>query len=157
MNVKQGQNRVLFPKTVNLVMCLFFVSMLAGCLENYGRLKRDRQIQRTFETYQVPTDLNYYFHGVSSYPDAIMGLDPDYKLRSRIWRTVDPNTERFRRMVYWVWTDYWFRPYGAHILDPDGRHIGIFYTSVSFAAVKVDRESKTVEVMPHIFHGGPLR
>lgn len=84
-----------------------------------------------------------------------MGLDPSYELYSSLWRKVDPDTEKFKRLVYWVW-DYWdYYPYGAHILDPDGRNIGIFYSSVWFAAVKVKRETKNVEVMPHIFFGGP--
>ena len=155
MNVNQFKNKDILIRAAKLLVFLFAVAMLAGCFENYGRLKRDPQIQRAFETYAVPSTYNYYFYGLSSYPWAIMGLDSEYQLRSRIWRKVDPNTERFNRMVYWAWEDYGYHLYGAHILDPDGLNIGIFYSSVWFAAVKVDREAKIVEVMPHIFMGGP--
>ena len=72
-----------------------------------------------------------------------------------MWRNVDPDTEQFERMVYWTWEDHGYYLYGANILDPDERNIGIFYSSVWFAAVKVDRETKVVEVMPHVFLGGP--
>jgi len=34
-------------------------------------------------------------------------------------------------------------------------HRKFVYSSVWFAAIKVDREAKIVEVMPHIFMGGP--
>jgi hypothetical protein len=155
MNVNQFKIKDIFIKAGKLVVCLFIVAMLAGCFENYGRLKRDPQIQRAFETYEVPSNHNYYFYGVRSYPWAIMGLDSRYELRSRIWRKVDPNTEQFKRMVYWAWEDYGYYLYGAHIQDPDGRNIGIFYSSAWFAAVKVNKETKIVEVMPHIFLGGP--
>jgi len=154
MNVNQFKIKDIFIKAGKLAGCLFVVAMLAGCFENYGRLKRDPQIQQAFETYEVPSTYNYYFYGLSSHPWAIMGLDSGYELRSRIWRKVDPDTERFNRMVYWAWEDFGYHLYGAHILDPDGLDIGIFYSSVWFVPVKVNRETKTVEVMPHGFMGG---
>jgi hypothetical protein len=86
-----------------------------------------------------------------------MGLDRGYNLRSKIWRTVEPDTAEFKRMTFWIWADYGYHPYGADVLDPEGQKIGIFYTSVWFAAVKVDKDTNTVQVMPHIFHGGPTR
>jgi hypothetical protein len=58
-------------------------------------------------------------------------------------------------MTHWIWEDYGYYPYGAYILDSEGRRIGIWYSSVWFAAVKVEEGTKTIEVMPHIFLGGP--
>jgi hypothetical protein len=84
-----------------------------------------------------------------------MGINSDYNLRSRIWRAVEPATEEFKHMTYWIWEDFGYYPYGAYILDPEGRRIGIWYSSVWFAAVKVEDNTKTIEVMPHIFLGGP--
>lgn len=136
---------------------LVILVVISGCLENYGRLKRSPDIQKSFETNQLPSDYNYYFFGHRTWPYAVMGLDRGYNLRSKIWRTVEPDTEEFRSMSFWIWADYGYHPYGADILDPEGQKIGIFYTSVWFAAVKVDKDTNTVQVMPHIFHGGPTR
>ena len=129
--------------------------MLSGCLQNYGRLNRDADIQLAFESNQVPPEYEYFFYGNPNWPYAVMGLDRDYNLRSRIWRTVEPDTNEFSHMTRFLWADYNYYPYGANILDPQGQKIGIIYTSSWMAAVKVDKDTKTVEVMPYIFLGGP--
>ena len=45
--------------------------------------------------------------------------------------------------------------YGANILDPEFEKIGIIYTSSWMATVKVDKDTQTVEVMPHVLDGDP--
>ncbi len=138
-----------------IVVCGVIMIMLSGCLQNYGRLNRDIEIQQAFESNQVPPEYEYFFYGNRNWPYAVMGLDRDYNLRSRIWRTVEPDTDEFSHMTRFLWADYNYYPYGANILDPQGQKIGIIYTSSWMAAVKVDKDSKTVEVMPYIYLGGP--
>ena len=141
---------------IGLIVLIAFIAIpLSGCLQNYGRLNRNAEIQQAFESNQVPPEYEYFFFGNPNWPYAVMGLDTDYNLRSRIWRTVEPDTDDFRHMTRFLWADYNYYPYGANILDPQGQKIGIIYTSSWMAAVKVDKESKTVEVMPYIFLGGP--
>ena len=138
-----------------IVLIAFMMATLSGCLQNYGRLNRNAEIQQAFESNQVPPEYEYFFYGNPNWPYAVMGLDRDYNLRSRIWRTVEPNTDEFSHMTRFLWADYNYYPYGANILDPQGQKIGIIYTSSWMAAVKVDKDSKTVEVMPYIYTGGP--
>jgi hypothetical protein len=57
-------------------------------------------------------------------------------------------------MTKWVWEDLGYYKYGAEILDPEFVKIGIIYTSSFMVAVKVDKDTKTVEVMPHVKVGG---
>ena len=80
-----------------------------------------------------------------------MGLRPDWTLRSNMWRKVELSTEEFKYMTKWVWEDFGYYKYGANILDPEFEKIGIIYTSSRMAAVKVDKDTKTVEVMPHVW------
>ncbi len=136
-----------------LVACMMVT--LSGCLQNYGRLNRDAKIQQAFESNQVPPEYEYFFYGNPNWPYAVMGLDRDYNLRSRTWRTVEPDTDKFSHMTRFLWADFNYYPYGANILDPQGQKIGIIYTSSWMAAVKVDKDTKTVEVMPYIYLGGP--
>jgi hypothetical protein len=138
-----------------IVISILIMMAVSGCLQNYGRLNRSDDIKQAFESNQVPSEYEYFFYGISNWPYAVMGLDPDYKLHSRIWRTVEPDTAKFRHMTRFVWEGYHYYPYGANILDPEGRKIGIIYTSSWMAAVKVNKDTKTVEVMPYIFLGGP--
>ena len=136
--------------TISVIVMIF----ISGCLENYGRVRRSPDVQKMFETGQLPSEYNYHFYGLRSHPHAVMGLEPGWTLRSKIWRKVELSTEEFRYMTKWVWEDLGYYKYGAEILDPEFEKIGIIYTSSFMAAVKVDKDSKTVEVMPHVKVGG---
>jgi hypothetical protein len=106
-----------------------------------------------FETGQLPSEYHYHFFGTRSHPNAVMGLEAGWTLRSKIWRTVELNTEEFRYMTKWVWQDLGYYKYGAEVLDPEFVKIGIIYTSSIAVTVKVDRDTKTVEVMPYVYRG----
>lgn len=140
------------------VISSFIIIFMWGCLENYGRLRRSTEVQTMFETGQLPSEYNYYFFGHRNHPYAVMGLEPDWTLRSKMWRTVELNTEEFKYMTKWVWEDIGYArggKYGAQILDPEFVKIGIIYTASWMATVKVDKDTKTVEVMPQIWLGDP--
>ena len=138
-----------------LTISIFVMIVMSGCLENYGRLQRSTEVQTMFETGQLPSEYNYHFFGNRNHPNAVMGLKPDWTLRSKMWRKVELSTEEFKYMTKWVWEDLGYYKYGAEILDPEFEKIGIIYTSSFMVAVKVDKDSKTVEVMPHVLDGDP--
>jgi hypothetical protein len=140
-----------------LVISSLIMIFVWGCLENYGRLKRSEDVKTAFETGQLPSDYHYHFYGNRNHPFAMMGLDPDWTLKSKMWRPVELNTDEFKYMAKWVWEDIGYSrggKYGAQILDPEFVKIGIIYTASWMATVKVDKDTKTVEVMPHVFQGG---
>ena len=136
--------------TISVIVMIF----ISGCLENYGRVRRSTDVQKMFETGQLPSEYNYNFYGLRSRPHAVMGLEPGWTLHSKTWRKVELSTEEFRYMTKWVWEDLGYYKYGAEILDPEFVKIGIIYTSSFMVAVKVDKDTKTVEVMPHAQVGG---
>ncbi len=138
-----------------LLISAFILIFIWGCLENYGRLKRNAEIKTAFETGQLPSEYHYHFFGRRNQPYAVMGLKSDWTLKSSIWRTVELNTEEFKYMTKWVWEDLGYYKYGANILDPEFEKIGIIYTSSWMATVKVDKDTKTVEVMPHVKNNDP--
>ena len=139
-----------------LTISVFIMIVMSACLENYGRLQRSTEVQTAFETGQLPSEFHYHFFGRRNQPYAVMGLMPDWTLKTSMWRTVELNTEEFKYMTKWVWEDIgYYKKYGANILDPEFEKIGIIYTSTRMAAVKVDKDTKTVEVMPHVWTGGP--
>jgi hypothetical protein len=129
--------------------------VIVGCLKNYGKLQRSREVTTMFETGELPHEYHYHFFGRRNQPYAVMGLEPDWTLKSRIWRSVELNTEEFKYMTKWVWEDLGYYKYGANILDPEFEKIGIIYTSSWMATIKVDKDTKTVEVMPSVWTGDP--
>jgi hypothetical protein len=138
-----------------LAISVFVMVVLSGCFDNYGRLQRSTEVRTMFETGQLPSEYNYYFYGNRNNPYAVMGLEADWTLRSKLWGQVELSSEEFKYMTKWVWEDIGYYRYGANILDPEFEKIGIIYTSSWMAAVKVDKETKTVEVMPHVKHNEP--
>ena len=142
--------RRFLSKTRLLTISVLVMIVVSGCFENYGRLQRSTEVQTMFETGQLPAEYNYHFFGNRNHPYAVMGLKADWTLRSKMWRKVELNTEEFKYMTKWVWEDLGYYKYGANIVDPEFEKIGIIYTSSWMAAVKVDKDTKTVEVMPHV-------
>lgn len=65
-------------------------------------------------------------------PYAIIGLAPEYKLITRWWDPVAPNTKEFKTDVDFIWRpDLWYRidpAQGAWIVDPGGHKIGLWYS-----------------------------
>jgi hypothetical protein len=138
---------------------LIVATMVSGCFENYGRLKHNDEVTRAFQTYQVQSDYKYYYYGRTNMPYAIVGIDRAYHMQSRVWREVDHDTEQFKKMIFWVWDDVYVPFYlsGAHITDPGGKKVGIWYSGIWYAAIRFEEDNRIV-VMPDMpFLGGPTR
>jgi hypothetical protein len=147
--------RKILVTTGLLTISVLFMLVVSGCFENYGRIQRDDAVTTMFETGELPHEYHYHFFGLRDQPYAVMGLDQEWTLKSRIWRPVELSTEEFKYMTKWIWEDLGFYKYGANILDPEFVKIGIIYTSSWMATVKVDKETKTVEVMPFVKNNDP--
>jgi hypothetical protein len=139
---------------------LILFALVSGCFQNYGRLKRDPEVTKAFDTNKVESDYQYFFYGRSNQPYIIVGIDRTYHMRSKMWREVDHNSERFRRMVYWIWDDIlWGKNYikGAHILDPQGNKVGLWYSHLWWAAIRFSDDNR-IEIMPDVNgSGGAVR
>ena len=78
----------LFRLTAVLV-ALFAATMITGCLESYGRIKRSPELTQAFQSYTVEPDYKYYYYGLTNHPYAIIGIDPAYHISSKVWREID--------------------------------------------------------------------
>jgi hypothetical protein len=143
-------------KMTALLAVLFFFSGFSGC-DNYGKLQRDRTLTKAFQNNQVDPGFTYYVLGRENMPYAIAGIDPRYTLKSEFWQPVEPNSEQVKIMIHWIWTDHNYEPYGAYVMGPDGKKVGVFYSSIDRVAVYVDKASQTVSLIPDTpyLRGGP--
>jgi hypothetical protein len=138
-----------FRNKVNLfLLTLVFLITLTGCAGSYGRIKRDAEVTNAFESNQVRSDYTYYYYGFDTRPYAIIGVNPKYDAGSKMWREVDPQSEAFKKMTFWIWEAYDYYPYGAHILDPAGDKVGLWFSSIRIVAIKFVGENR-IMVMPH--------
>jgi hypothetical protein len=149
-----------FSQYFTVVALLLLSALISGCFQNYGRLKHNAAVSRNFQNYQVEPEYQYYYYGRTNMPYAIIGIDRTYHMQSRVWREVDPDTEKFQKMIFWIWDDIRYAyqrnfTRGAEILDPEGKKVGIWYSGLWWAAIRFDENNRIV-VMPETpFMGGP--
>ena len=138
-----------------LLAGIFVLALIAGCTAGtYGSLKRDAGVQQAFESNQVPMDYKYYYYGDSE-PYVIFGIEPKYDMKSNVWREATPDTDDFKEMVRWIWEDYGYYKFGANILDPEGKKVGVFYSAIRETSVKF-MDGNRIMVMPNTpFLWGP--
>ena len=58
-------------------------------------------------------------------------------------------------MTRWIWEDYGYYKFGADILDPQGKKVGVFYSAIRETSVKFVNDNQ-IMVMPNTpFLWGP--
>ena len=143
--------RVLFPPMIGIIV----LTLIAGCAGTYGSLKRDAEVQQAFESNQVPKEYKYYYYGFDTRPYVIFGIEPKYEMNSNMWREATPDTDDFKEMVRWIWEDYGYYKFGADILDPQGKKVGVFYSAIRETSLKFVNDNQ-IMVMPNTpFLWGP--
>jgi hypothetical protein len=126
-----------------LLIAVVFMASCSGTGQ-YGRLVPNDKVKNTFETYQLPPDYTYYYSGPDAYPKAVIGIQNEYHLESKLWKPVELTQILLKK---WLEMDGHPRPghnmtsNGSDILTPDGRQIGIWY------AVKNWKDRATVKMI----------
>jgi len=122
----------------------------------YGKIKRDREVNQTFQTYKVLPAHKYYTSGQANIPYAIIGIDSRYKLRPGMWQEVQLTTPLLRGWVSQMDNIYGYPPYGSIILDDEGQRIGVWYSSKQWTTVIIEenREIAILAPEPPGFGGG---
>ena len=134
---------------------ILMIGLLAGCAanqqarENYGTLKLSSEVDQSFQKYQVLPQYKYYFSGSETKPQAIIGINRNYALDTRLWQEVpDLSSEQLKK---WVDQMLGFRPamrtFGAYILGPGGEQVGIWYSPYNDTTVAMQGDNR-VEVVP---------
>jgi hypothetical protein len=148
---------MLLPKNLPLTsgrqgvaLLLLAVTFIGCALGSYGRFHRDADVTRMFRTNTVPADYRYYIAGRSGMPDAIIGIAPRYRLVSRYWEPVEPNSEAFASKVAFVFRpEIWDRvdpAEGAWMIGPQGNTVGIWYSMFPSTPFEVG-ENQQLEVL----------
>jgi hypothetical protein len=132
---------------------LLMLSLCIGCTHaNSGRLKLSSEVGRLFESHQVLEDHNYYFSGSDVRPNAIMGIQKDYHLKSRLWKSENVTPERLKLWIN-LMTDYRgfsIRTYGSWILDPNGKAVGIWYSPWQFTPIWFEPDNMIIVGTPQV-------
>lgn len=141
---------------------VFLLTILAGCMQNYGRLKSNPELTDAFTNQRALPDYNYYYCGRENLPYAVVGIDPDYQFEDRLWYKIETKEQVYKQAGGVVdWNHIWAR--GADILDPSGNRIGIWFSYYQSTTVEVGPGNRVVVYNPYSpnhkssdrFHGPP--
>lgn len=145
---------MLHTKKFLILMALFSLLLLtlSGCaISNYGKLESNRDITQSFETYQVLPNHKYYYRGASSKPTVIVGINENYELNLKMWVQIDTESDNFRRLIDIVSLQGMgntVTPWGFKIIDHTGDYVGVWYSALRTAAVKIDENHQILKLHP---------
>ncbi len=122
----------------------------------YGKLKRDRDVNHIFQTYQILPGYKYYTSGETNIPYAIIGIQNGYALRPGLWHEINLTTPLLRSWISQMDNIYGYPPYGSVILDNNGKRIGIWYSSKQWTTVIIEESNEIAILVPESpgFRGG---
>jgi hypothetical protein len=134
------------PTGINAAVAAALAILITACsIANLGWLRNSGEVDRAFETLQVPPDDRYWYLYLENSPYAVLGLNREYRIEDILWTEVAPGSEVFQKVVGLVqgFPVPGSRTYGAYILDANGDRIGVWYSSMS-AGISVDPATKVV-------------
>ena len=141
-----------------LILLVIATVLAAACSTTpIGGIRMSREVTDQFEKLEVKPNYRYWFLNQENSPYGVAGLDREYRLDDeRTWHAVEPDSATFRKVVGLVRSFPLPNSYtsGFAITDPEGRQIGVWYSSLS-AGITVDPQTNIVSIstiMPWIFN-----
>jgi len=135
-----------------LTLFSMILTALSGCaISNYGQLKSNPEVKQSFESYQILPNHKYYYRGVKNRPTVIVGINENYELNLKMWVQIDPESEDFRIIIDRVSLQgigTTAEPWGFNIIDHAGNYVGVWYSAIRAAAVKVNENRQIVNLQP---------
>jgi hypothetical protein len=116
---------------------------LTACIGSYGRLQRSSAVSSTFESHEVLADYRYYATGPEARPTAILAVQKQFTLKSRLWDPVEMTSARLKRMVDAMTDQLGFTTVimGGVITDPEGRRAGLWYSPYSSTTIRFEPDN----------------
>ena len=113
------------------ILILFFSFQTAFARSSScGILKPNLDVNNLFISHKILPDHKYYYSGPDDVPKAIIGIDNNYTLDSKMWKPVDLTPEKLKKWCRNMFSDN-DQPatnWGADILDPNGKKVGIWFS-----------------------------
>jgi hypothetical protein len=120
------------PITTISLLLIWMLIIFVGCGEKYGIIHSSLKVSQMFETHEVLDDYKYYFSGSNDKPRGIIGIHKNYTLDSSLWKPVDLTSQQLKSWMDNIsnYNRTTFSNYGAFILDPSGKQIGVWYSKL---------------------------
>ena len=133
-------------KTI-IIGAILIPMLVVACMKSLGGLAIDQNVAQAFRAGQVDPGLRYYYAGRENIPYAIIGIDRDYTVPSAYWIRMDPDSDQLKEMSQNIFQEIRTNPYGAKIVGPDGKTIGIWYSNIYNYTIRVDSQARTIQIL----------
>lgn len=150
-----NRNKTIRTTTLGAAVALLILAMMLPAQSasiinfRYGKLERSKEVTRAFEAQQISSELSYYYSGRGNIPTAVIGIAKTHSLRPGLWKPVELTPQKLRGWLRQMEILYdGFRPYGSHILDDNGKRIGIWYSSKQWTTVIMEEENQVSVFTP---------
>jgi hypothetical protein len=110
------------------LMLALLLLILGGCVANYGRLKLDPELARTFAQGEALPGYVYYYAGRMGMPNVIIGVKEGFTFTSRFWRTVDVKAGELRTLSQRMFPYANETERAYYVMAPDGTSAVIWYS-----------------------------
>ena len=133
-----------FPSGI-LFLAIAGLFLISGCaidFSKYGEYQRRWEVTVMFGNGNLPPDYTYYYANTSSHPKALIGIEPAYMLDNHLWTQVTSDQLKQLMDNMWIREDYWAPFYGSHIVDPNGKIIGIYYSRWNGGPIMMGSDNK---------------
>jgi len=123
-----------------MVLALVFSSsVIAG---NKSRLIHNPQMSQRLESGHLPDGLRWYATGRKNSPDAVIGLDPNWRQVAKFWWEVNPRPGDAGALIQNVMRYREKDPQALDIVDSDGNVIGIYWSSIYWTIIRMGQENE---------------
>lgn len=138
-----------------LMMLLMMGMSLSACsgslFRNYGRIIPSEVVDRDMESGTVHPEIRYYTSGPDLYPNALIGLNRDYRLdRGTLWKEVAMAPGKLREIIGFMKAkayEYGKFPHGFDLFDTGGKKIGFWYSIFTARTFLRFEEDGTVMIL----------
>ena len=140
-------------RSLGLLLCALLLTACASA----GRARNDAGVYESFRTQTVAPSYRYWYLNQENDPYAVVGLAPEWRMEDKLWRSVEPGTPTFQKVVGLVdsFPAPGLRTYGAQLVDHQGNPIGIWFSSLT-PGILVDEENRQVSITTATpWMGGP--
>lgn len=136
-------------KRAFLILLAMAPMLSAACsTADIGAVRMSGEITQQFEKFEFRPDYRYWYLNQENSPYGVAGLGREYRLDDDPrWRAVDPASATFLKVAGLVQAFPMPNSYtsGFAITDPQGRQIGVWYSSLS-AGITVDPQTPIVSI-----------
>ena len=124
--------------------------LVIGCASgSTGKYKLSDEVRKTFISFQILPDHNYYYSGPNDRPEGILAVHKSYTLTSAdLWWKADADSKQLKSWVDEMRKNTSRLPYGYNISTPDGKQIGVLYTPWDQGILKMKGEHQVEIGLP---------